>query len=109
MKDNNNRYAWTWKVKPEYLDEYVRMHLDPWQEILEEHKKAGISNYSIFQNGNQFFYIYECADPAAATKYMSTSEACKKWDAITSLMVEGSFDYGKDNPIEFMKEIFYLK
>lgn len=109
MKDNNNRYAWTWKVKPEFLEEYVTMHLNPWIEIMEEHTKAGISNYSIFQNGNQFFYVYECADPAKAAKYMAESEACKKWDAITSKMVEGSFDYNKENPIEFMREIFYLK
>ena len=109
MKDGNNRYAWTWKVKPEYLDEYIKMHLDPWQEILDEHKRAGIHDYSIFRNGNQFFYVYECDDPAGAAKYISQSEACKKWDLITSGMVEGSFDYSKENPIEFMQEIFYLK
>lgn len=103
------RYAWTWTVKPEHLEEYVKMHLNPWEEILEEHKKAGISNYSIFRDGNRFFYVYECEDPDKATKYMAESEACKKWDAITSKMVEGSFDYSKDNPIDFMEEIFYLE
>jgi len=109
MKDGNNRYAWTWTVKPEFVEEYVRMHLDPWPEILEEHRKAGISSYSIFRNGNQFFYVYESEDPAASARYIAASEACKKWDAITSKMVEGSFDYNNDEPIKFMEEVFFLR
>lgn len=52
---SSNKLAWTWRVKEECLEEYVAMHLNPWPEVLEEHSKAGISNYSIFQNGNQFF------------------------------------------------------
>lgn len=103
------RYAWTWKVKPEYLDEYVEMHLHPWPEILEEHTKAGYRNYSIFQNGNQFFYVFECDDADAANAYIGKSEICAKWNAITSKMVEGSFDFAKPAPIDFMREVFYLK
>ena len=64
------RYAWTWTVKAECLDEYVKMHLNPWPEILTEHSRAGIRNYSIFQNGRQFFYCFECDDPAAAFAYL---------------------------------------
>lgn len=54
---SSNKLAWTWRVKEECLEEYVAMHLNPWPEILEEHSKAGISNYSIFQNGNQFLLL----------------------------------------------------
>jgi len=105
----SKKFAWTWKVKEEYLDEYVKMHLNPWPEILEEHSKAGIRNYSIFQNGNQFFYCYECDDVDAANKYINESEACQRWNAITSKMVEGSFDFSQEEPIKFMREVFYLK
>lgn len=102
------RYAWTWNVKPECLEEYVKMHLNPWPEILEEHSKAGIRNYSIFQNGNQFFYVFESDDAAAAFSYLDKSEACQRWSAITSQMVEGSFDLGSDVPVTYLKEVFYL-
>ena len=103
-----NRYAWTWKIKEECLDEYVKMHLDPWPEIMEEHTKAGIRNYSIFQNGNQFFYCFECDIIKNAFEYLGKSTPCKKWNAITSKMVEGSFDLEEDEPIKFMNEVFYL-
>jgi L-rhamnose mutarotase len=105
----SNKYAWTWKIQEEYLDEYVKMHLNPWPEILEEHLVAGIRNYSIFQNGSQFFYCFECDNIKKAFEYLDKSEICQKWNAITSKMVEGSFDLGQEAPIKFLKEVFYLK
>lgn len=107
--DRSNKFAWTWEIKEECLEEYIKMHLAPWQEILEEHKKAGIKNYSIFQNGNQFFYCFECEDVQAAFEYIGKSEACNKWNAITSKMVKGSFDFKKEEPIKPMREVFYLE
>lgn len=107
--NKSNKFAWTWYVKEEYLDEYVKMHLNPWPEILDEHSKAGYKNYSIFQNGNQFFYCFECDDVQAAFEYINKSEVCNRWNAITSKMVKGSFDYGDDAPIKPMDEVFYLK
>lgn len=105
----SNKYCWTWNIKEQYLDEYVKMHLNPWEEIMVEHTKAGISNYSIFQNGNQFIYVFECEDVEKAFKYLDQSKDCQRWNAITSKMVEGSFDFAQENPINFLREVFYLK
>jgi L-rhamnose mutarotase len=105
---NTNRYAWTWEIKNECLDEYVRMHLEPWPEIMKEHSAAGIRDFSIFQNANQFFYFFECDDLEKAFEYLSRSEACQRWNAITSEMVKGSFDFAEENPIEFLQEVFRL-
>ncbi|WP_134682657.1 L-rhamnose mutarotase [Brevibacillus migulae] len=107
--EKSNKFAWTWTIKPECLEEYVQMHLEPWADVLEEHRRAGIRNYSIFQNGTQFFYCFECDDVEAACAYIDKSEACNRWNAITSKMVEGSFDFGEAQPIKPMREVFYLK
>lgn len=107
--NKSNKYAWAWNIKEECLDEYVQMHLKTPTDILEEHSKAGIINYSIFQNGNQFFYCFECNDLETAFSYLAQSEACQKWNAITSKMVEGSFDFNEEDPIKLMREVFYLK
>jgi L-rhamnose mutarotase len=106
--NESKRYAWSWKIKDECLDEYVRMHLNPWPEIMKEHSTAGIRNYTIFQNGNQFFYYFECDDVEAAFDYLSKSEECQRWNDITSKMVEGSFDLAEEHPIEFLTEAFRL-
>ena len=65
----SGKFAWTWTIREEVLEEYVQMHLAPWPEIMEEHSKAGIRDYSIFQNGNQFFYCFLCDDVEAAFAY----------------------------------------
>jgi len=108
LMEKSKKFAWTWKVKPECLDEYVKMHLEPWEDVLQAHRDAGYRNYSIFQNGNQFFYVFECDDVPAANVSIANSEACSRWNAITSKMVEGSFDFHDDEPIKFMPEVFYL-
>ncbi len=102
------KYAWTWMIKSENLDQYVDMHKNPWPEILAEHSQAGIRNYSIFQNGRQFFYCFECDDIQTAFDYLANSEACQRWNAITSTMVEGSFDFKESEPIVFLDEVFAL-
>ena len=108
--ENSNKYAWTWKVKEEYLDEYVKMHMDPWPEIMEEHRKAGFKNYfSIFQNGNQFFYCFECDNPEAAFAYTDKSEVLP---AVERYRLENGrrlvrFQRG-DTRLR-LKEVFYLK
>lgn len=102
------RHAWSWNIKEECIAEYVRMHMNPWPEVMEEHSKAGISGYSIFQNGNQFIYTFDCDDVEKAFKYLDQSEACQRWNAITSKMVEGSFDFGSDEPIKFLRQVFRL-
>jgi L-rhamnose mutarotase len=107
--ETSNKYAWIWEIKEEHLEEYINLHLNPWQEILEEHSKAGIKNYSIFQNGNQFFYCFECDDVETAFDYIAKSDACNRWNAITSKMVKGSFDFNEPDPIQPLREVFYLK
>lgn len=107
--EKSNKLAWTWFVKEDCLDEYVKMHGEPWEDVLKEHSNAGVRNYSIFQNGNQFFYVFECDDADKAFEYIAKSEACQRWNAITSKMIKGSFDFNEPDPVKPLNEIFYLK
>ncbi|HHV28164.1 RDD family protein [Acetivibrio mesophilus] len=91
-KAPGKKYAWTWSVKEEFLKEFLEMHLKPSAEILEEQKKAGYKNHSIFNNGNQFFYVFECDNIDYANNYLSSSQICREWCESISPMVESSFD-----------------
>lgn len=106
--NKSNKFAWTWHIKEECVEEYVRMHLEPWPEMLAEHSRAGIRNYSIFQHGRQFFYCFECDDVQSAFRIIAESEVCNRWNAIMSPMVEGSFDMREAAPIQPLREVFYL-
>lgn len=105
------KYAWTWNIKPEYVDEYVRMHMNPWPEIMLKHSEAGFKNFSIFQNGYQFFYEFECdlENVNDAFAFLENDEDCRRWTSSTSIMVDGGFDFGQSDPIVFLREVFFLK
>ena len=102
------KYAWTLNIKPECIDEYVNMHMNPWPGIAEKHKEAGFQNLSVFQNGLQCFYVFECEpeNVGKAFAFMENDEDCKKWTNVTSKMVDGGFDFNQDEPFKFMREIF---
>lgn len=104
-----NTFAWTWTIKQEYLDEYVRIHGEVWPEVLAAHSKAGFRNYSIFQNGNQFFYYFETDDFKKAMAGVAADDACNRWNKITGPMIDGGLDFASDDPVPLMKQVFYLK
>ena len=76
-----NRHAWTWNIKPENLDEYVKMHLDVWPEVLEMIKECNIRNYSIFHKDGQLFAYMEYTgdDFEADMKKMAADPKTQEW------------------------------
>jgi L-rhamnose mutarotase len=76
------KYAWRAKILDGMLEEYVRRHDEIWPELLEVLKEAGITNYSIWNNGNDLFGYYECRqgiEHAAAVQAQSL--VVDKWNA----------------------------
>ena len=54
------KYAWKAIVKDGCLDEYIRRHDNLPQEMQNLLHQAGITNYSIWNVGNELFGYYEC-------------------------------------------------
>jgi L-rhamnose mutarotase len=56
------RYGSVIGVKPEKLDEYLRLHANTWPEVLATIKKCNIRNYSIYlgelDDGNLYLFSY---------------------------------------------------
>ena len=100
------KYAWTWRIKDEYLEEYNQYHLNPWPEIMQAHSAAGIKNYSIFRKGAEFIYVLECSESAEeAFEKMKDNEAVQRWNEIMDKMIEGGIKAKK----EFLREVFFLE
>ena len=57
------RYGWVIKVKPDKLDEYKRLHANPWPGVNAMLKACNIQNYSIFhRDGLLFSYLEYTGD-----------------------------------------------
>ena len=104
------KYCWVWNIKPEYVEEYVKMHNNPWPEIMKAHSEAGFKNYSIFRNGTQFIYEFECdGDPEVAFAKMVDNEDCIRWNAITSKMIATELKDGDvSTGVVYLPEVFHL-
>ena len=47
------------RVRPECIEDYERLHADPWPGVLERIHRSNIRNYSIFRHGTDLFAYFE--------------------------------------------------
>lgn len=75
------KYAWKATVLEGQLEEYKRRHDNLWQEMKDMLKEAGITNYTIWNVGNELFGYYECEFGIEyAAKIQRESEVVKRWN-----------------------------
>ena len=75
------RYAWKAVIKPGMLEEYKRRHDNILPELKALLKEAGISNYTIWNTGNELFGYYECEKGADfAAKTQAESAVVDRWN-----------------------------
>ena len=53
------RIASVIRLRPEHRDEYLRLHANPWPEVMATLRRVGVSNYSIFLHGDTLFSYLE--------------------------------------------------
>ena len=74
-------------VKPEKLDEYKRLHAEPWPEMDAALSAANIRNYSIYlrEPENLLFGYWEYVGPdyVADMKVLGEKAITKEWLALT--------------------------
>lgn len=77
-----DKYAWKATVKDGCLEEYCKRHDEIWPELVAVLKEAGISNYTIWNVGNELFGYYECEKGLAfAAEAQANSPIVDKWNA----------------------------
>ncbi|MDR1538746.1 MAG: L-rhamnose mutarotase [Clostridiales bacterium] len=75
------KYLMVIPVKPECADEYVRIHKNPWREMLEAIRDSGFVNEAIWYCNDQSIIYLECEDHDECDARLRATEICKKWDA----------------------------
>lgn len=75
------RVAWKGRILPGKKEEYIKRHNNIWPEMKEVLKEAGISNYTIWTDGDILFGYYECEfGKEFANKVQVDSPIVKKWE-----------------------------
>lgn len=90
------------------IEEYKRRHDEIWPKLVEELRKAGVQNYSIYYDPdtNILFAFQELTDDNTAANLPQT-EMVKKWWAY---MNDGIMEYNdKAQPVSIeLKEVFHM-
>jgi len=98
------RFAFTMRVKPDRLAEYVEVHKAVWPSVLDAIGKSGVKRYSIFLQGNQLFFVMDAEDPAAAMRYLAQDAEHARWNReVTGDMFESVLNVGSPDG---MAEVF---
>lgn len=89
------RLCFTFQLYPGKLGEYRHRHDNIWPELVEDIKRAGISNYNLFALGDDRVVAYAECEPDASTCFerLKESDANRRWqtwfeDTIVSLTDE---------------------
>ncbi len=99
------RSAFTLRVRPDRIDEYLEAHRNVWPEMLDALRAAGVRNYTIFRSGNQMFGYFESDDLERAGSYLAVQEVNRRWqDAMAELLESRVPDEGPPP----LQEIFRL-
>jgi L-rhamnose mutarotase len=79
------RFGSVIKVKLEKLEEYKRLHAEPWPEINRIIKASNIRNYSIYYRDGLLFSYYEYtgSDYQADMAKMAADPLTRQWWALT--------------------------
>jgi L-rhamnose mutarotase len=87
------RYGFRMKLRQGTGEEYARLHraVDP--VVIDEIRRAGIHNYSIFLDGTDLFGYLEIDDLERCRQVMSQSDPSRPWARlVTALFAEKRVD-----------------
>ena len=78
------RYCMVLEIKEEYLDDYIKIHKNPWPELLLAEKSAGIIEELIWNYKNLSIIYIECENIEKVFQILADNEVEKKWNLVVS-------------------------
>jgi L-rhamnose mutarotase len=102
------RVAFRLWVQPDKLDEYKRLHVEVWPDLLADMRAAGMRNYSIFADGPELFAYLECDDWDAVNAALAKSDANRRWQEFMRGYLATPVDPDATEPFRLLDEVFRL-
>ncbi|MHB1346858.1 MAG: L-rhamnose mutarotase [Candidatus Humimicrobiaceae bacterium] len=102
------RYLFVIELKPEHKKEYIEIHKNPWQELLEEIKNAGAQELLIWNYNNLSIVYYECEDIDKVYEYLGATEVTKRWNIVTGPWLADAPSLDGSDEVSTCEKIFDL-
>jgi L-rhamnose mutarotase len=98
------------RLRPQWREEYLRLHAAVWPSVEQKIKDCNISNYTIFLHGDLLFgyYEYRGDDLDADLARMAADEETRRWWALTDPCQERLPDAGEGRQWSDADEVWHL-
>ena len=105
---NTKRYCMIIELKEEFVDDYVKIHRDPWPELLAMEKSVGIKEELIWIYKNLAILYYECDDINRVHKILSNNEIEKRWYITVCPWFKDSTVLNSSRGVKTLNKVFDL-
>jgi L-rhamnose mutarotase len=102
------RYCIVIELKNKYIQKYIEIHLNPWQELLKALHDAGVNELLIWNYKNLSIVYYECEDINIIYKVLGKLEIVKEWNKIVEPWFDSHVTFDGTIDIKTCKKIFDL-
>ncbi len=98
-------------IKPEYVEDYERLHQVVWPEVLSMIHECNMRNYSIFRHGDLLFAYFEYIgdDYEADMGKMSADPKTQEWWGKVGSMQEPLSDRSPTEWWKTIPEVFHTE
>jgi L-rhamnose mutarotase len=96
-------------VRLDRIEDYERLHAEPWPGVLAQIERSNISNYSIFRDGTQLFAYFEYVGNNFETDMaaMAADPETQRWWALTDAMQDPLPDRDPGSWWKTLREVFH--
>ena len=96
------------KIKPDKINDYINIHRkgNVWQEILENHKRAGVNKLKIYMLENNAIAYMESEDIEKSFEILGKQESQKKWNEVTAGFMDTQPNYDSNKVVQDLPCIF---
>ena len=103
------RFGQRIRVRPEAIDEYERLHADPWPGVLDQIRRSNIWNYTIRRDGTDLFaaFDYVGQDFEADMAGMAADPQTQRWWKLTDAMQDPLPDREPGAWWKTIREVFH--
>jgi len=116
QSENVKRYGFVIEAVPEKVEEYTRLHADPWLGVLKTIRECNIRNYSIFfretEPGKMLmfsYFEYTGNDYDADMKKMAADPVTQEWWKVCVPCVKPVELSGEGELWATMEQVFFME
>ena len=97
------------KVKEDKRNEYIKVHREPWKELLKLAKQLGIKRQIIWLYGNYILIYIMTENFDEVMAKLAEKRIFKKWNAKMEPLLDEMQDYSEKGKIIKLEKVFELK